>query len=373
MKKIPISQVDALFADGSYPIEFLFIYNEAFPTKKLRNALRILSSPFYPLFSTYRGGEILFEKYEEENHFMEESRDRDLDLSEFETSSPEWISRYSVKERKHLFFLKAIRYRNGLILVPKMDHLAGDGYSYFYFLSVLASLTHSALPPLKSLFLTAVVKPRHQRTILREFCLTDINRGPFRPDTDFTIEHRQIPCREVQAHITSALKQGNRVSSNDILAATVTKRLLEVNPGFWGKEIELTIPIDVRRQLKEYGRRFFGNSLMLHTLKLDREQFRESSLEKSAAQIRTSLPTITRQVYISYLEHLEKLISEKQWERFRPFDPRRGCLVTNLSRLPADRLDFGSGPPARIIPLTVEKNSAGILRTEEDYVMRLVH
>src|SRR4030066_1632312 len=66
-------------------------------------------------------------------------------------------------------------------------------------------------------------------------------------------------------------------------------------------------------------------------------------------------------------------LSAGRWDKFRPYDPERGCLVTNLSRLPADKLDFGTGPPRLSIPLTIEKNGVGILARKEDYLLRLAY
>jgi hypothetical protein len=70
------------------------------------------------------------------------------------------------------------------------------------------------------------------------------------------------------------------------------------------------------------------------------------------------------------LAELENIISDGDVEKLKPFDPARGCLVTNLSKLPADKLDFGTGSPELIIPLTVEKNSTAILAKKENFVLR---
>jgi hypothetical protein len=47
--------------------------------------------------------------------------------------------------------------------------------------------------------------------------------------------------------------------------------------------------------------------------------------------------------------------------------------VTNLSKLPAERLDFGTGGPHAIVPLTVEKNSVAVLARRENYVLRYTY
>jgi hypothetical protein len=47
--------------------------------------------------------------------------------------------------------------------------------------------------------------------------------------------------------------------------------------------------------------------------------------------------------------------------------------VTNLSKLPAERLDFGTGGPDAIVPLTVEKNSVAVLSRKDNYVLRFAY
>ncbi len=50
MKAIPISPVDALFANGGYPIEFLFFYPDGLESRALRTALHRLARPLWPAF-----------------------------------------------------------------------------------------------------------------------------------------------------------------------------------------------------------------------------------------------------------------------------------------------------------------------------------
>jgi hypothetical protein len=85
------------------------------------------------------------------------------------------------------------------------------------------------------------------------------------------------------------------------------------------------------------------------------------------------MPEINREYYINYLTGLENRIADKKTEKLKPFDPASGCLVTNLSRLPVTKLDFGSGNPDFIFLLTVEKNSAAILGDKENFIIRLVN
>ena len=85
------------------------------------------------------------------------------------------------------------------------------------------------------------------------------------------------------------------------------------------------------------------------------------------------MPEISTQSYKDYLQSLENIISKKQTDLLRPYDPETGCLVTNLSRLPANRLNFGSGNPDLIFPLTIGKNAASVLADDKNFILRLVY
>ena len=286
----------------------------------------------------------------------------------------EMISCYASGDLQKLFFLKVLRYKNGMILIPKLNHLAGDGYSYFYFMSALAAFTKSSLFALNPALIAPAFKPNHNRTSLHDFALSEIKPPPVPPPKDMTVEDIEIPLQDVQSLSKEAASAGNvRISNNDILSAIATKKLVDVQSENWSEDVELTIPIDVRRQIKEFGPRFFGNSIVLHTTRFNKLRLVQSTLEEVAVQIRSSMPSISKEYYIDYLKRLESLISEKQWQLFLPFNPQKGCLVTNLSRLPTARLDFGTGPPDLIFPLTIEKNSAGVLRKDENYILRIVY
>lgn len=371
MNRVNISQVDAVFANGSYPIEFLFYYSKAFDTKRLRSGLQKLSSIFWPAFGKYRDGAIVFDRYREAECFDEEAADRELDISEADESGSEVISRFALPELERLFFLKAIRFKNGLALIPKMNHLAGDGYSYFLFLSVLAALTRPSLVPFKSSLMNFALKPHHRRTALRDFSFQGVEWKPLAQHGKLRIEGDEILRRDVQAIIHEAASSaGLRVSTNDVLSALAMKKLVKAGADSWAEDVRLTMPIDIRGKVKEYGRGFFGNGIMFHTVTFKREYIEASPAQGIAIQIRQSMPLLSKESYVNFLRKLEEILTAGKLDELRPFDPERGCLVTNLSKLPADRLDFGTGTPKLSIPLTIEKNSAGILARKENYLLR---
>jgi hypothetical protein len=371
MKKIAISQVDTLFASGMYPVEFLFYYGEAFPTKRLRAALRRLSSAFWPMFGTYENGAIRAERYREEYYYDEETAGAEFDVSAVESQAVDADFRFRLPDSKRLFFLKVLRPNNGLVLIPKMSHIAGDGYSYFYFLSLLATLSRSARIPFKSRLTILSLKPHHRRTALKDFSFRDFEPAPATPDERYAIASEEILRKDVKSVIRDAASSGEpRISMNDVLTAVAVKQLAGRQPSRWGESVEVTVPIDVRPYVKEYGPKFFGNGIWLHPIKLRKDDIMNLPPKVLAIQIRTSMPLVSKETYTNYLVGLEDIIAGGEKEKLRPYNPERGCLVTNLSRLPSDKLDFGSGGPASVIPLTVEKNSTAILAKNENFLLR---
>jgi hypothetical protein len=340
----------------------------------MRSALRELSSIFWPIFGDYKDGLIFFDKYREEECYDEEAVNQELNIPEIKENGFDATSRFRLPSSKRLFFLKAIRLKNGLALIPKLNHLAGDGYSYFYFLSLLALLSRLTLVPFKSSLINLFFKPHHHRTILKDFSFKGVELKPILQIDKFTIEFNEILRKDMQSIIEEiAVSDKFQISMNDILTAMALKKLVGVHSEYWGEEVHLTIPIDVRRQIKEYGRGFFGNGIMFHTMKLKKEHIKNFHAKEIAVAIRKSMPLISREIYIDYLTGLEEMISEGKTEKLKPFDPRCGCLVTNISKLPSDKLDFGTGRPELTIPLTIEEKSTAILAKKENFVLRFAY
>lgn len=374
MKKLNISQVDTIFANGSYPIEFLLYYKNKLKTKNIRSELKQLSSAFWPMFGEYENGFIQFDKYLEHNCFNEEVIDQEFNSEATNQNIYENYCRINPGEMKKLFFLTVIQYRNGTVLIPKMNHLAGDGYSYFYFLTALAAMCQDSYIPFKRNLIKAFYKPHHQRTILKEFQLEKIELKPLSQEEKLAIEFEEVPKIAVKNSIKNiALDFNQQVSTNDILSAMIIKKSVEIQKDYFGDDIQLTIPIDVRRYVKEYGSKYFGNGIMFHVVNFKTKHIENSSHPELAIQIRESMPVVTTESYLKFLSNLEVLIAERQIDKLRPYDPERGCLITNLSRLPANKLNFGTGDPDFIFPLTIGKNSTAILANENKYILRLVN
>jgi len=374
MKELNISPVDTIFANGSYPIEFLIYYKNKLKSKNIRTALKKISNHFWPAFGQYHAGAIQFNKYIEHAHFDETEIDHSFDCDESPIAIYDRYRHAISPDMKTLFFLKMIQYKNGTVLFPKLNHLAGDGYSYFYFLSVLAELSQGSGVPFKKRLILYLSKPHHKRTVLKEFQFNEADLKPLQNQEQLTIKFEEISTTTVKKMIrdvASNLKQ--QVSTNDILSAIIVQKLVTNERDFFGDHFQLTIPIDVRRYVKEYGAKFFGNGIMLDVVNFKTKDIDKLNIQDIAITIRESMPAITKEIFIQFLDSLEAIIAERQYHKLRPFDPQRGCLVTNLSKLPANKLNFGTGNPDFIFPLTIEKNSAAILSNKDNFILRLAY
>jgi hypothetical protein len=373
MKKINVSQIDTLFVNGSYPIEFLFYYKHKIKTLPIRKAIKKLSSSFWPLFGKYNDGLIQSSKYSEDKFYCETIHNEDFTPMKNEMQLWEKYNLVNPKKMEGLLFLSILQFNNGTVIIPKMNHLAGDGYSYLYFMSVLASVSKSSYMPFKKYAIRLLASPRLKRTVLKEYHFNKTKiEEPFEHQ-NCTIKLEQVPKTYVKEEIEKIkTKYSVSVSTNDILSAIVFKKTFEKQKAQIDNQFTLSIPIDVRRQVKELGPKFFGNGIMLHHLNLSIDELDKIDNSELALKLRKSMPSVNTEMYVEYLSDLESKIERSSIHSLKPYDPEKGCLVTNLSRMPIQKLNFGSGNPALIFPLTIGRNSAGILADKDNFLLRLV-
>jgi hypothetical protein len=374
VKKINISQVDTLFVNGSYPIEFLLFYEYKINTKTIRKALKRISSSFWPLFGIYNDGKIQSSKYSEEKFYNELKYNEDFNPTTDEMQILRKYCRVNPIQMEGLFFLSILQFKNGTVIIPRMNHLVGDGYSYFYFLSVLATLSFSSYIPFKEYAIRRLASPKLNRTVLKayHFNKTDI-KEPFEHQ-NCTLRIEKVQKTYVKDEIKKIKSIDNiSVSTNDILSAMVFKKSFEKQKERIDNRFTLSIPIDVRRQVNELGPKFFGNGIMIHHLKLNVDDLEEVAHPELALKLRRSIPAINTESYLEYLSKLESEMEQSSIHSLSPYDPEKGCLITNLSRMPVQKLNFGSGTPVLIFPLTMGKNSTAILADKDNFLLRLMY
>jgi len=372
MKQINISQVSSFFANGSYPIEFLFYFPYRINTNRLRRAMKKLSTPFWTAFGSYADGVITEKSYLENECFEEITVDELFDPNAehevlyiaYRNMIPESIPR--------LFFLKVLHYKNGTVLIPKMNHLVGDGYSFFYLLSVLAAVTKRGGIPLAPTIISVISRPKIYSTLHTSFHFTATPPDAISLESKVQVEYLELGVTETRNQAKSVSESsGLRISTNDILSAKVIKFVLEKGKKKQLEDFRLVIPVDVRRGVAELGQRFFGNGLIIHSVPFQPEVVSQSSFEELAITIRKSFPTVNRYSYEAFLKKIDGWIEAGKLDLLRPYDPDNECLVTNLTRMPISRIDFGSGPPTTIEPLTRGRSGAAVLIQNNKFVLRL--
>lgn len=374
MNKINISQIDTVFVNGSYPIELLLFYKYKINTISIRKALKKLSSSFWPLFGNYASGSIQSSKYIEDKFYAETFHDEDFNPALDERQIWGKYSLVNPDPMERLFYLSILHFNNGTVIIPKMNHLVGDGYSYFYFLSVLAAISKSSYLPFRNYLIRHLASPKLNKTVLKDYLFNKTKiEEPFKHQ-DCSIRVEPVSKSFIKQEIKNIkTNYGASVSSNDILSAMVIKKTFENQKAQFKNQITLSIPMDVRRQVKELSPKFFGNGLMFHHLNLDIAELDKKDTSELAIKLRESVPLVDTNSYLKYLKDLEAKIEQSSIHSLKPYDPEKGCLVTNLSRMPMQKLNFGSGPPEIIIPLTIGKNSAAILANKDNYLLRLVY
>ncbi len=364
MHTIPVSPIDFLFSNGSYPIEFLFFFRNRCSYSALLTSLSALRSNFFPFFSSYQAGIISENDFPLTNYIGEFQINEDFDV----TCSPDEIfDRFkgiAEPEKNSLFYLRVLQLRNGTVLIPHLKHIAGDGYSYFYFLMELAARTRGDS-----------VHTDIRNTYNRRLTEVTLNPSALQPseipEKSTNIKIIRHSKQSVKDNIRKiALDTGVTVSSNDYLSATLIKRMVSDND-YAGEKFSVTMPVDVRNIVKEYGRYFIGNGLFFHKATFNAEYLRNSGEAEIAIEIRKSMPDISTESYRKYQTELLHKINERKVHELPVYNPAEGCLITNLSQLPSAKLDFGTGTPDLIFPMTVAVNSAIILSDNTDYLLRI--
>jgi hypothetical protein len=374
MNRLNISQIDTLFVNGGYPIEFLFFYNYKIKSHTIRKALKRVSSPFWPLFGFYDRGWIYFSKYSEEKFLNETVYKEDFNYAITEMEIWEKYNQINPQKMDGLFFLSILQFNNGTVIIPKMNHLAGDGYSYFYFLSVLAAMSRSSYIPFKKYTIRQLFSPKLKRTVVKDFYFDKTNIKESFKHQNCKIKIEKVNKTTVYQKIKKISTDYNvNVTANDLLSAMIFKRMVELQRSTITNQFTLSMPMDVRRQVKELGPKFIGNGLMFHHLTCNSDEIDKQNISELALNLRKSLPAVNTATYVKYLTDLESKIDESSIHSLEPYDPEKGCLVTNLSRMPIQKLDFGSGSPDFTFLITIGRNSTALLVDKYDYLLRLVY
>ncbi|NIN67662.1 MAG: hypothetical protein GTO63_23760 [Anaerolineae bacterium] len=191
--------------------------------------------------------------------------------------------------------------------------------------------------------------------------------------------------REERTHISKAqLKELLReaqsscevpLTNNDVITAFLWRKYVprwserQNNPLTY-----VTLPFDFRRALKAVSRTFFGCALCFATASLDYESLLRAPLGELALLVRQAVGRAKEDYIWGSLHTLEGLRRGKGlgvMVEIHVRHPRNGIAVTNISRLPIQSLDFGSGIPTGFQAYTQVLQGAGIMPAEDGVEVRV--
>lgn len=240
------------------------------------------------------------------------------------------------------------------VLSTSVTHTIADGFSYFFFLASWAAETRGVQLP----------GPAHQRKLVGAnasahgdlspagiFARTGyslLDRSGLDPQALRRYESVRFSDAELQQHRDEAERElGHKVSVNDI----VTALLLKDCATRWhqpGDSVRLTCQYDMRRLLPNIEPLFFGNCTRGASFDASFDDIVHSSPGRIAKLVKQAVACIDRTAAEDSVSCLQRLSVEQGLSTTRKlhvWHPDFGSLVTNLTRMPLDQVNFGRGGP----------------------------
>jgi hypothetical protein len=370
--RTPLSPIDYTFlGESAYPIEFLFRFDGRLDPDALKRGLERVLPDFAPVGSVLKktGAEtVAFETSPDACPFTVVESDRDPVLEG--SQAYDLLDPVDTLPGEPLARFELTLGPNASVLGASLSHAIVDGYSYFYFMASWAAACRG----------DAYRAPVHDRALLspEDVPEMDLSEEAIREGTGWSFgEERAAPPREslrwqrlefplqtLKAEVAEASeKTGVRLSVNDVLVVKLWKRFA----GEWpqsGERRFLSLPIDFRRVHPGIDLRYFGNAVRGVTLARTPEELDAIAIHEAAASVHRAVASVKGDEAIHSLRQLEALRRERGSEALRRLHvshPGAGLLVTNLSRVPAARIDFGTGGPADYRILTPAPRTAAVL------------
>jgi len=374
--RTPLSPIDYTFiGDSAYPIEFVFRFDGRLDPEKLKTSLARVLPDFAPVGSILKKTGAMTYAFETSNDacpftVVETEKDPSIDLPE----AYDILDPVNTIPGEPLARIEVTLGRTQSVIGVSLSHSIVDGYSYFYFLAAWAAACRGE----------SYRAPVHDRALLMPANLPemDLSEEAIRAGSGWSLgEARKAPKRESlrweRIHFSkdelmedvraSSEKTGLRISINDVLVIRLWKRF----GVSWPAEDErrfLSLPIDFRRVHPEIDLRYFGNAVRGVVLEMSVSELESISISDAAARVNKAVRGIKADqalLSLSQLEALRRTQGADALKRLHVVHPSAGLLVTNLSRVPIQRLDFGLGAPLDYRILTPAPRAAAVLPTPE--------
>ncbi len=384
MKTIPLSPIDHVFTGkGSYPIQFAFAYPGTINAGRLQKSLAEALEHFQPLQSRLvKISDHSFGLASTTDGLSFQVVDSPMTFQGAEDCSRFLDPVHSV-EGEPLAKIKLTNTPAGSVLGVSISHAVADGFSYFHFLASWARVFHGKDFPqpdhrrqLLIPNLSEPIQPVSPDEVLSSSGLFRLGKRADTPRTQVEYDRLSL-SREMLGQLRAeALKDRDvRLTDNDIITAYLWKQYLPL----WNRGSGTTyasVPFDFRRALSGFPKTYFGSAVHLAVASADYDTLVNASLGELALLVHKAIAGVNQERVQAALETLERVRRQEGlviMEELHVLHPRRGLLVTNLSRLPIHDIVFDAGPPADFQMLAPAPRGAVVLPAPDGVDVRVYH
>jgi shikimate O-hydroxycinnamoyltransferase len=357
---MPLAAGDYLFTDDTAcPVTFAFAYDACLDPDALRHSLRELTRHIPWLAGRLRaqpGAAYAFDLADAVPPELEVVRSPHA-WHELIAGEP-LVRLVKAAEGEPLVSLRLTQTPRGSILGISMSHALVDGFSLFYTMTNWAACARGE----------TLSAPQLER---RFGFIDDRAAVELAPTPEQLLEQCGLfwreprgACERLPAQTRVALRGGHldvlmdeaqrgvseRLSKNDVLTAwlwrTYGRQWWSARPD---EHVYITCPVDIRRKLDQPDKPLFACAICFATARATYNELLHAPLGELALRIQRSVADVfAGDVRARYapLDALRRHHGLRGMNSVHLRHPRRGMLVTNMSRLPLHLLDFGSGAPA---------------------------
>jgi hypothetical protein len=227
-----------------------------------------------------------------------------------------------------------------------MSHAVADGYGFFLFLIAWAAQARGVDFPAPNCDRRLLSNPRARKPAQPSPDVGPLEQSGFvlldgtEPLLELQMEDWYVSPAELRSKIQGA---SDAYSTHELLGARLWKECLQDAPY---PNTTFACPVDIRRFRDELGPLYFGNAFLQAAARVPTQQLRAANIPEIAGWIQTAVAAVPQQIDAAIAE-LEALWSTRGLAvlpRLYGNPPASGILITNLSRVALELLDFGAGP-----------------------------
>ncbi len=370
MTKIPISPRDYYFyRKNLYTIQYAFEYDGSIDLQTFKLGLAALSAVL-PIAAARlcvdSTGAVSLKLSDQAIPFrVQDFRSCAFEVQNYDASDADKLvdTVTNAENEALLKFVVTLTPESTLIGVS-FSHLLGDGFSFFNTLRVLSELILKGSTSEVPFFIdrSMLTGGAYNREVNTKRLFDETGYVMPRPPQPISYIDEQIQYSnsELTPLKREAMQLNPRITNNDIVMADLLRRFHTSTPLGPNGELIVRCPVDYRRIYLQLPKNYFGNALKDAVAVFDPRAFAKLSLGEVACVIRDAIDSITPETIELELACFEDLRQNYGSEVFETIGCP-GLLVSNLSKLPLQTLDFGFGTPRRMITASLNPRLAVIL------------